>query len=756
MDSVGINRAPLGSASAAAVSPRRGIALRRSVAFANRVVTTGFVVDAAARGACSEKAGVLVLCLIVDASSLVRRFGSVRSTTARAQSGNAGRSMTEDRECIMSEAEMSLKYSSGKAFPLGVSQVEGALNFAIFSQYASSVILCLKLPGRGTEDDKDVDIIEFVLDRQKNKTGDIWHVSVEGLPSSSVLYGYHVDGPQGWHQGHRFDSSAVLLDPYAKLVSGRKYFGIAEEKSNQLFGTYDFDSSPFDWGDNYRLPNLPETDLVIYEMNVRAFTADDSSGLSSDVRGSYLGVIDKYDELEFKRYPNPRDHMVNTWGYSTINFFAPMSRYASAGGGPVAASKELKQMVKELHKAGIEVILDVVYNHTNEADDANPYMTSFRGIDNKVYYMLDLNKNAELLNFSGCGNTLNCNHPVVKELILDSLRHWVQEYHIDGFRFDLASVLCRGPDGCPLDAPPLIKEIAKDAVLSRCKIIAEPWDCGGLYLVGRFPNWDRWAEWNGQYRDDIRRFIKGDPGMKGVFATRVSGSADLYQVNKRKPHHGVNFVIAHDGFTLYDLVSYNFKHNDANGEGETNDLNVLSLRSRQMKNFHVALMISQGTPMMLMGDEYGHTRYGNNNSYGHDTGINHFQWEQLEQRRDGHFRFFSEMIKFRHRNPILRQDRFLNKNDVTWHEDCWENLESKFLAFTIHDHSSGGDIYLAFNAHDYFVDAVIPPPPHHKCWNRVVDTNLESPNDIVPEGVLFGGSKYRIAPYSSILLKAKP
>ncbi|KAL0281950.1 UNVERIFIED_CONTAM: Isoamylase 3, chloroplastic [Sesamum angustifolium] len=276
----------------------------------------------------------------------------------------------------------------------------------------------------------------------------------------------------------------------------------------------------------------------------------------------------EFDEMEFQRRPNPRDHMINTWGYSTINFFAPMSRYASNGGGPLNASREFKEMVKALHNAGIEVILDVVYNHTNEADDENPYTTSFRGIDNKVYYMIDLNKNGQLLNFSGCGNTLNCNHPVVMELILDSLRHWVVEYHVDGFRFDLASVLCRGTDGSPLSAPPLVKAIAKDSILSRCKIIAEPWDCGGLYLVGKFPNWDRWAEWNGKYRDDVRRFIKGDTGMKGGFATRIAGSADLYRVNKRKPCHGINFVIAHDGFTLYDLVSYNFKHNDNNGEGE--------------------------------------------------------------------------------------------------------------------------------------------------------------------------------------------
>ncbi|XP_028554414.1 isoamylase 3, chloroplastic isoform X1 [Dendrobium catenatum] len=457
-----------------------------------------------------------------------------------------------------------------------------------------------------------------------------------------------------------------------------------------------------------------------------------------------------------------------------MNFFAPMSRYATTGAGPLVASKEFKEMVKAFHNAGIEVILDVVYNHTNEADDNNPYTTSFRGIDNKVYYMTDLQKNAQLLNYSGCGNTLNCNHPVVMELILDSLRHWVEEYHVNGFRFDLASVLCRGTDGTALDAPPIIKAIAKDAVLSKCKIIAEPWDCGGLYLVGRFPNWDRWAEWNGKYRDDIRRFIKGDTGMKGSFATRVSGSADLYQVNQRKPYHSVNFVIAHDGFTLYDLVSYNSKHNDANGEngndgcndnfswncgfeGETDDINIRNLRARQMKNFHVALMISQGTPMMLMGDEYGHTRHGNNNSYGHDTSINHFQWVELEAKRDSLFRFFSGMIKFRRTHPILRRDRFLKENDVSWHEDSWDNPDSRFLAFTLHDNNnSGGDIYVAFNAHDYFTKIAVPSPPNGKRWHRVVDTNLESPKDFVSEGELFNGSVYNMAPYSSIILEAKP
>uniref|UniRef100_A0A5B7BHN1 isoamylase n=1 Tax=Davidia involucrata TaxID=16924 RepID=A0A5B7BHN1_DAVIN len=696
----------------------------------------------------------------------------------------------EEEAPQMLETSRSLKVLPGQAYPLGVSKLETGINFAIFSQHATAVTLCLSLPERGKHDRLDGGMMELTLDPHMNKTGDIWHICVEDLPRSNVLYGYRIDGPRSWHQGHRFDSSVVLIDPYAKLIEGRRFFGDASNKMSIFFGTYDFNSLPFDWGDNYKLPSIPEKDLVIYEMNVRAFTADESSGLDPNKRGSYLGVIEKiphllelginavellpvfeFDELEFQRRPNPRDHMINTWGYSTINFFAPMSRYASAGGGPLNAAREFKEMVKALHGAGIEVILDVVYNHTNEADDENPYTTSFRGIDNKVYYMVNLNNNGQLLNFSGCGNTFNCNHPVVMELILDSLRNWVVEYHVDGFRFDLTSVLCRGTDGSPLNAPPLIRAIAKDAILSRCKIIAEPWDCGGLYLVGRFPNWDRWAEWNGKYRDDMRRFIKGDTGMKGSFASRVAGSAELYRVNNRKPYHGVNFVIAHDGFTLHDLVSYNFKHNDANGEGgndgsndnfswncgyegETADINIKALRSRQMKNFHLALMISQGTPMMLMGDEYAHTRYGNNNSYGHDTAINHFQWGQLNAMRSDHFRFFSEMIKFRLAHHVFGRENFIGKNDVTWHENNWDNYESKFLAFTLHD-NYGGDIYLAFNAHDYFVRVTIPSPPPKRRWFQVVDTNLESPDDFVPEGVPGIGKTYNVAPYSSILLEAK-
>ncbi|KAL6572542.1 Isoamylase 3, chloroplastic [Orobanche minor] len=442
------------------------------------------------------------------------------------------------QQIILTEEEASqklgkttLKVFPGQAHPLGVSVVESGTNFSIFSQNATAVTLCLLLQQRGLPNVLDQEMIEISLDPEVNRTGDIWHICIEtDLPRNHVLYGYRVNGPRDWHKGHRFDYGNILLDPYAKLIDGRRVFGDANNKMSRFFGTYEFDCSPFDWGRNYKLPNIHEKDLVIYEMNIRAFTSDESSGLDPNIRGSYLGVIEKiphlvelgvnaveflpvfeFDEMEFQRRPNPRDHMINTWGYSTINFFAPMSRYASNGGGPSNASREFKEMVKALHDAGIEVILDVVYNHTNEADDENPYTTSFRGIDHKVYYMVDLNNDAQLLNFSGCGNTLNCNHPVVMELILDSLRHWVIEYHVDGFRFDLASVLCRGTDGSALNAPPLIKvyeAIAKDNILSRCKIIAEPWDCGGLYLVGKFPNWDRWAEWNGIYRDEVRRFIK--------------------------------------------------------------------------------------------------------------------------------------------------------------------------------------------------------------------------------------------------------
>lgn len=682
-----------------------------------------------------------------------------------------------------------VKASDGQAEPLGPSVTKTGINFAVYSAHATAMKLCLF-----DADNTPVTELDMV------KTGDVFHVEAVGCPRVNVLYGVRVSGEGGWETGHRWDDKRVVLDPYAPLVAGRKKFGVRDDfeqfkpKVGSIFrGTFDFESRPFDWGRGYQRPNLHLKDLVIYECSVRCFTASPTSRLPEDKRGTYAGLAAKvdhlkqlgvnavellpvfeYDELEFQRDKNPRAHMVNIWGYSHINFFAPMSRFGSAGRGPAAAAREFKEMVKTLHNNGIEVILDVVYNHTAEGSDVNPYILSHRAIDTSTYYMMDQQQYVQLLNYSGCGNTVNANNPATAAQIVASLRQWVDEYHVDGFRFDLATCLCRDNKGNLIGAPPLIRAISKDPVLSKVKLIAEPWDCGA-YQVGSFPNWDIWAEWNGQYRDIVRRFIKGDGGLKSDFATKLAGSADLYHVNKRKPYHSVNFVIAHDGFTLHDLVSYNNKHNGANGEdgkdgtndnfswncgkeGRSSDEGVLALRNRQMRNYHLALMISQGTPMVLAGDEYAQTRNGNNNWYGHDSDMTHFDWDALERERDGWFRFYSSLIKFRKESPLLGVSDFLDDGDVTWHETDWHNPESKFLAFSIHDtHGQGcGDLYCAFNAHHVSLDIDLPPAPDGQKWCRLVDTNLPSPRDWTEGGNKGVDSVYCIHAFSSILLISKP
>ncbi|MEW5299319.1 MAG: hypothetical protein WDW36_002345 [Sanguina aurantia] len=679
------------------------------------------------------------------------------------------------------------KTSVGHPLPLGPSQEGSTINFAIFSHAATSVALCLL-------DESRQPIAEYALDTATNKTGDVWHIAVDGLPAQGVLYGYKLAGP-----GKRFKPNTVMLDPYAPLVEGRKEFGKRDAiedfrptVGSQFYGTYDFDLKPFDWGEGYKRPNLPFQDLIIYEMTVRCFTADASSGLPDGVRGTFKGVLEKvpylkklgvtavellpvfeYDELEFQRRPNPRDHMVNVWGYSHLSFVAPMARFAADGGGPKAAAREFKELVQAFHAEGIEVILDVVYNHTVEGDDHDPYVISFRGIDPETYYMIDQAQSTPLLNLSGCGNTVSGNHPVVKQLIIDSLVRWVEEYHVDGFRFDLASCLCRDEQGRPLAVPPLIRDIAQHPVLSKVKLIAEPWDLG-MYQVGSFPNWDVWAEWNGMYRDAVRKFIKGDTGMKKAFATRMSGSSDLYAVNQRKPYHSINFVNAHDGFSLADLVSYNMKHNDANGEsnrdgsndnfswncgaeGVSSDAGVLALRQRQQRNFMMTLMLALGTPMIVMGDESQSTHQGNNNFYGHDNHLSHMKWD-FDEDAKAMYRFTSELIAFRKSHPSLGRDRFLQASDVVWHENNWDNDDSRFLAFTLLDTSgsSAGDIYVAFNAHTYAVAATLPSPPQGQKWTRVVDTNLPAPKDITPGGNSGVESVYSVQGFSSIMLLAQP
>ena len=640
----------------------------------------------------------------------------------------------------------------------------------------------------------------------------VWHGVVPGLPPKDVLYGFRVAGEGGWDTPFRWDSTRVLLDPYARYVVGRARFGVRDEfeqfetkVGSRFLGTFDFTTTPFDWGPSYRKPALAPEDLVIAELAVRSFTADPSSGVAPTRRGTFLGLADKiphllslgvnavellpvfeYDELEFQRHPNPRDHMTNIWGYSHLNFFAPMSRFGAAsheekkalpGSDPVATAAEFKEMVRKLHAAGIEVILDVVYNHTAEADDDDPYLLSWRGIDAKEYYQQDPEGYKRLCNTSGCGNTVNGNGALGRRMIMDSLRWWVEEFHVDGFRFDLASCLCRDSKGEALKDPPLIREIAKDPVLAGIKIIAEPWDIG-MYQVGTFPAYKRWSEWNGKFRDDVRKFIRGDPDMKASFATRLSGSQDLYAASDRKPYHSINFVIAHDGFTLADLVTYNEKHNEANGEGNRDGTNdnfgwncgaegpttsdtVNSLRRRQMRNYHVALMLSQGTPMVLVGDEYAQSRQGNNNWYGHDTPMTHFKWDDCEAAKkdasDGWFRFYSELIKFRKECPLLGRSDFLTPGDVTWHEKTWDDPESRFLAFTLHDKAQTGygDLFAAFNTHSFEVTVPVPPPPPGKKWCRLIDTNLPAPRDWIPGGNAGVESSYKMQSYSSILLLAK-
>ncbi|KDD74857.1 hypothetical protein H632_c1029p0 [Helicosporidium sp. ATCC 50920] len=675
--------------------------------------------------------------------------------------------------------------------PLGASPTSRGINFAVVAPNATRVRLCLF-------DASNSPLQEVEMSRAENGT---WHCLAVGLPRKGILYGYRVSGEGGWETPFRWDDSRVLLDPYATRVAGRARFGVRDAQEqfepstgSSFRGTYDFDEATYDW-QGVESPNLDLKDLIIYEVPVRTFTAAASSRLPEAERGTFAGLAAKadflkdlgvnavellpvfeYDELEFQRSSNPRDHMVNIWGYSHLNFFAPMSRF-SAAGGPHAAAREFKDMVRALHSKGIEVILDVVYNHTAEGGDDDPYVLSWRGLDASMYYQQDAHAYQRLLNWSGTGNTVAGNHPVVQRQILDSLRWWVQEYHVDGFRFDLAPCLCRGSHGEPLEEPPLIRAISLDPVLSKVKLIAEPWDLG-LYMVGSFPNWDVWSEWNGRFRDDVRRFLRGEGGMKQAFATRLAGSADLYRVNARRPDQSINFVIAHDGFTLADAVTYNAKHNEANGErncdgtndnftwncgaeGPTDDPAVEALRQRQRRNIHLALMAAQGTPMVLAGDEYGQTREGNNNWYGHDGPLTHYDWDALRRGQAGEdggwFRFYRGLLRMRAEHPLLGRREFLSDHDVTWHEAHWDDPESRFLAYTLHDRGQGGgDLYVAFNSHSFAVEAALPALPADEVWKRVVDTNLPSPRDFVAGGNRGVGGIYRIQGNSSILLLRAP
>jgi len=556
----------------------------------------------------------------------------------------------------------------------------------------------------------------------------------------------------------------------------------------------------FDWEDDQPL-NLPLVDSVIYELHVRSFTQHNSSGVAHP--GTFAGLAEKipylkklgvtavellpvneFEEADTNRVnPFTGDLLLNLWGYQPTAFFAPNAAYSS-NSGDVAPIDEFKSMVKAFHRAGIEVLLDMVFNHTAEGDGKGPTW-SFRGIDNSTYYILDP-KTGEYVNYSGCGNTVNCNNPVVRDFIIDCLHYWVMEMHVDGFRFDLASILGRGQDGQVLSNPPLLESLAYDPVLANTKLIAEAWDAAGLYQVGSFPSWGRWAEWNGKFRDDVRRFVKGEGGMPSVIAPRLLGSPDLYETSAREPYHSINFVTCHDGFTLSDLVSYNDKHNLANGEdnhdgtdanwswncgveGPTVDAAVRELRMRQRKNFAAILLFSHGVPMILMGDEIGRTQQGNNNAYCQDNEISWVDWSMMESNA-GLLRFFQLMIAFRKRSGLLRRSSFdLNGEHgfhVTWHgvkrmKPDWSS-ESRTIAMqltqleltpALHDvfvnddtnafvndgTTAGGtreDLHFVANAYSGDLEFELPQIGQRE-WFRVVDTAQASPLDIADDGQEF-------------------
>ena len=575
----------------------------------------------------------------------------------------------------------SFRTSRGRPLPLGASLAPDGTNFALLCRHGQRVSLVILHEEGGA-----APLAEFPLDVHKNRTGDHWHIRVHDLPDA-FCYGWRVDGPHGPRT--RFDPTRLLLDPAAVMLShGAEWAGTCEtdplrtsRRSLYRRGTR------YDWGDDAP-PLIEYEDSLIYEVHVRGYTCHPSSNVADP--GTFRALVEKipylkwlgvtavelmpvfeWDECDCPfSHPETGEKLLNFWGYNPIAFGAPKAAFA-ASAKQHAQTHEFRDMVKAMHAAGIEVILDVVFNHTGEGDDRGRTF-SFRGLDNELYYLLD--DTGRYLNYSGCGNTVNCNHPVVRDLIMTCLRYWVGDMHVDGFRFDLASILGRDRRGNVMVEPPVIESITEDGVLADAKLIAEPWDAGGLYQVGRFPFGRRWSEWNGQYRDDVRKFWKGDLGMTGALATRICGSSDLYQWSGRLPRHSVNFLTAHDGFTLYDLVSYNHKHNEANGEGnrdgsndnhswncgeegETTDPTVLTLRRRQARNLMTTLMFSQGVPMILAGDEFLRTQKGNNNAWCQDNEISWVNWQLAEDNKD-FLRFVRELIWLRKRHPALRRRRF--------------------------------------------------------------------------------------------------
>ena len=656
------------------------------------------------------------------------------------------------------------RFRRGHTLPFGATVVASGVNFSVFSSAATACTLVLF---RKHEPQPMVEI-EFP---QEFRIGDVYSMTVFDLDYEDLEYGYRFDGPWDPEHGHRFDKSKIVFDPYARVLGGRDVW-LEQPDWNDIYphrSRLAFDD--FDWEEDRPLEH-PMQDLVIYETHVRGYTAHPSSKVSAP--GTFAGLREKIPYLkelgincvellpifEFDEWENSHKHpdtgelLVNYWGYSTLAFLAPKAGFAATGGLGMQVD-EVKTLVKELHAAGIEVILDVVFNHTAEGDHRGPTF-SFRGIDNRTYYILT--PDGYYYNFSGCGNTLNCNHPVVRSLVLDCLRYWAAEYHMDGFRFDLASILGRDQNGAPLANPPLLEALAYDPVLSKCKLIAEAWDAGGLYQVGSFPAYGRWAEWNGKFRDNVRKFLKGDEGLVGDIASRIQGSPDLYYY--RGPTASINFITCHDGFTLRDMVSYAGKHNDANGEnnndgsndndswnwgweGESTDPGTLAMRRQVSKNAFCLLLLSRGVPMVLMGDEFGRTQHGNNNAYCHDNEIAWVDWSLVEKNAEL-LRFVQKLIKFRNTHSVLRGGNFYRhagvdgqEPDISFHGTQAFAPDfssgSRCLAFLLsgrYGKPQHDDIYVALNFHWDGLPFQLPRFSDAGPWRVVVNTSMPAPEDI--------------------------
>ena len=691
----------------------------------------------------------------------------------------------------MQAEEKVYSVSAGVSFPIGTSITEDGVNFCLFSKHATAVELLLF----NHKDDIEPEVV-FQLTKNKNKTYHYWHICIKGIPTGQ-LYGYRIHGPYEPEKGHRFDPHKVILDPYAKAVSIPKDYN---RKAFAEFGPIHLpslksvlaDLSTYDW-EHVMPPKRSFSRTVIYEMHVGGFTKRPNSGIDPNKRGTFLGLIEKIPYLlslgitaveflpvfQFDEQDAP-EGLTNYWGYSPISFFAPHQGYSSNPDNPLQVLDDFRDMVKAFHRAGLEVLLDVVFNHSAENDEKGPTY-SFRGIDNSIYYFLEENK-AKYKDYSGTGNTMNANQSIVRRMIISSLHFWVRDMHVDGFRFDLASILSRDERGNPIENPPILWDIESDPVLAGSKLIAEAWDAAGLYQVGSFTG-DSWKEWNGRFRDDIRSFLRGDKGKLGDFVTRLIGSPDIYGHRNRGPEQSINFVTCHDGFTLHDLVSYNFKHNLANKEnnkdgnnenyswnfgveGPTDNENILKLRRRQVKNFHAINILSVGVPMILMGDEVCHSQKGNNNAYCQDNELTWFDWDLTIKNKDL-IRFVQLLIQRRTITTTTTQEQFsislidlLKQSRIIWHgvkenKPNW-NEDSHSIAVTTIAFNSKIAMHYMVNAYHHDLEFEIPQTLDNQKtrWKRWLDTALPSPDDIYPfnEAIPYNKAIYKVKAHSLVVL----